>query len=110
MLSLKKIFIGTAVVGVTVSVCVVGIRRFINKRRIMTSKQPTRLWNAQQRQKYVSQQEIGPKKLDSNLPKLSRKDKKKLKKQKENDRKKSAASKMEGTGLVHLKRRFHPEV
>ncbi|KAK2726188.1 uncharacterized protein LOC136032406 [Artemia franciscana] len=43
-------------------------------------------------------QKVGPKKLDATLPKLSRKDKKKLKKQKENDQTKSAASKTEGTG------------
>ncbi|KAK2725575.1 uncharacterized protein LOC136032408 [Artemia franciscana] len=53
-------------------------------------------------------QKIGPKKLDINLPKLSRKDKKKLKKQKENDRKKSAASKMEGTGPSTFEETFSP--
>jgi len=36
--------------------------------------------------------------LEANLPKLSRKDKKKFKKQKENDQNKSAASKIEGSG------------
>ncbi|KAK2726322.1 hypothetical protein QYM36_000683 [Artemia franciscana] len=43
-------------------------------------------------------QRVGARKLETNLPKLSRKDKKKLKKQKENDQNKSAASKIEGSG------------